>query len=118
MTNELDERNKSIVMDFQNGISVKELSVKYSLSISMIRNIIKKVIPNYDNRRFLNDEEIKYVVEQYYYKSSSNLSNELKCSRSLILKTWLNNGLNNKCIGRQYYCDFDYFEIINKSEKA
>ena len=36
-----NDRNKEIYDDYKNGISLKELSVKYSLSISRIHQIIR-----------------------------------------------------------------------------
>ncbi len=39
---ELEERNKSIKEEYQNGISMEFLSEKYNLSISAVRKIIYK----------------------------------------------------------------------------
>lgn len=65
----------------------------------------------------LNEEQIKYTIENYYTKSSTTLSKKFDCSSSLIKKIWKANNLQGKG-HRVYYSDFDYFENIDDEHKA
>lgn len=69
-------------------------------------------------RHILSNDEKNYIIENYYLATSTGLAKEIGCSRSAVLKVWMENNLSGKGMGRTYYCDFDYFENINTSNKA
>ena len=97
--------------------SSRKMAEFYGFDKATILNYAKEIgyVNNY--RRVLNEEEIKYVLDNYYSKSSVTLSKELNVSKSYITKLWRINGLKDKQT-RKYYLDEDYFETIDTKDKA
>lgn len=68
-------------------------------------------------KKFTNEDE-KYACDNYLLKSSTLIAKEIGCSRSWVLKTWINNNLSGKEIGRQYYLNENYFKENINEKKA
>jgi hypothetical protein len=69
-------------------------------------------------KRKYSDNDYKYIIDNYYLKTSTEISTIIGCSRQLVLKIWKDNGLKGKDLSRQYYCNFDYFKNIDTRNKA
>lgn len=97
--------------------SSRKMAEFYGFDKATILNYAKEIgyVNNY--RRVLNEEEIKYVLDNYFSKSSVTLAKELNVSKSYIKKLWRVNGLKGKQT-RKYYLDEDYFETIDTKDKA
>ena len=68
----------------------------------------------------LNNElrrQVPYICSQKGKKTKATLAKELNCSISFINKVWIENNLTNTVAG-VYYCDENYFNIIDNLEKA
>ena len=93
------------------------MSEYYGISSSTILNFAKTI--GYKNvyRSELNADEIKYVCDNYYFKKSIDLANELNVSKSYICKIWKINGLKGKS-RRSYYINFNYFHNVDTFDKA
>lgn len=63
-------------------------------------------------------QDYEFIIEHYLDMTSTEIAKKIGCSRQLVLKVWMDNGLKGKDKSRQYYFDFDYFENINSSNKA
>lgn len=112
------KRNNSIIEDSLNGLNVKQLKDKYNLSESMIRIILKNNNIKYQERKQLTDKDIEYIINRYNYDTSTNISKEIGCSRSAVLKVWKDNNKKGKDRSRKYYCNFNYFNKIDSPNKA
>lgn len=55
-----------------------------------------------------------YIIENYYKKTASQLSNEIGCSQSYIAKIWSKAGLKGKGSFR-YYCNQNFFKNTNEN---
>lgn len=69
-------------------------------------------------RRKFTEEDVQYACENYNKMTSKEIAKHIGCSRSWVLKVWMENNLSGKDIGRQYYSNFDYFEKIDTYNKA
>ena len=58
-----------------------------------------------------------YILQNYYTKTARELAQEIGCSKEYVAKVWLENGLSGKT-NRSYYCDYNFFEVIDSEEKA
>ena len=56
----------------------------------------------------------EYIIENYYKKTSTQLSNEIGCSQSYVAKIWSKAGLKGKGSFR-YYCNQNFFKNINEN---
>lgn len=101
--------------------SSRAMGEYYNVDKTTILNYAKKI--GYDAKKhrndikILTDEQIAYIIENYNKKPSSVLAKELGVSKSLIKKTWTENGLRGK-IRRTYYVNDNYFENIDSKDKA
>ncbi|WP_141639530.1 LAGLIDADG family homing endonuclease [Clostridium haemolyticum] len=115
----LKERNKNIIKEYQHSIPITQISNKYNITDSMVRNILRRTVgDNYTCNHNLSQEEINYIIEHYYDKSSQEISQILNIHRGTITKLWHDNGLFGKDQSRRYYCDFNYFNRIDTRNKA
>lgn len=120
-----DKRNIEIAEDFDEGMSVKDISQKYKLSEAQIRNILKKYNPekyilksNLKKGKRVSEEEKQYIINNYYNKKAIDISKELNIPKGTITKIWFDN-VKDKKIPMQYICtNQNYFEDINAPEKA
>ena len=109
----------------KNQFILKYQELKSASAVSAYYNVCKPTVLKYANkigfvnqyRNSLTSDEVKYVLENYYLKTSLNLSKELNVSKSLIIKTWRENKLAGKQ-SRRYYINENYFEEINSFDKA
>lgn len=114
-----EERNKKIIDDFKLLGSYTLVADNNKVSPSLVSLIVPDSHKDkYGNHRFLSEDEHEYIIENYELKTSTEIASKLGMSRSCILNVWLREKLRGKDIGRQYYCDFDYFETIDSAEKA
>lgn len=58
------------------------------------------------------EEDYQFMVDNYNTMTSGNIAKIIGCSRSLVLKVWIDKGLQGKDKSRQYYCNFEYFSTI------
>ena len=114
----IEKRNIIIKNDFFNGLSIKELSIRYGLVESQIRKIVDlKMNFTYRERSIISQEQRDYVLDNYKNNSSSQLTKIMGLNRNTITKIWHDNELYGKD-NRQYYCDFNYFANIDNHDKA
>ncbi len=59
----------------------------------------------------------QYIIDNYYKKTSTSLAKEIGCSKSYIIKIWMENCNKDKDV-RKYYSNFDYFKKIDSHNKA
>lgn len=141
------KRSPSVVYDYikRNNINIKEYSrrsdkwkppndrlfidkydeLKNANSMAKYFGVCKKTILSYAKeigytnhyRAELTDEQVHYICSQYYLKSAKEIAKELNMSKSLISKTWKQNGFIGK-INRTYYCNENYFKTIDTPERA
>lgn len=103
------------IKDYQALKSSRKMAKKYNVSKCTILNYANKI--GYKNEPLLNEDDIEYIINNYYNFSASQLSKKFNCSGSRISQIWMNNGLVGK-INRTYYSDFSYFEKIDTFDKA
>ncbi|PGP12576.1 hypothetical protein COA01_32695 [Bacillus cereus] len=105
---------------YNNSRYIKEIANHYGKSHSCIVNFAEELglESKHPNRAKLSPNEVEEIIELYNKDTSTNLAKHFNCSRSLILKIWMDNGLNGKDKGRQYYSNFDYFANIDSPDKA
>lgn len=58
-----------------------------------------------------------YIISNYNKTTSKKLAEEIGCSKPYIIKVWREAGLHGKT-NRSYYCDYNFFHIINSENKA
>lgn len=113
------------IKKFKELKSVKEMSFYWGVDRATIRNYAKKIGFNYKdfipshNFKQPSEEDIKYICEQYYCKTSKELAEKFGVSKSYIKKIWKKNGLSGKR-NKPYTYVFDenYFESIDSKDKA
>lgn len=111
-----EEEFKEIYIHSKNDI---EVGAFFGVPNYTIGRFAKKIgLTREKNYRIITKEIEKEIIDNYNSESSTNLAKRFGCSRSLILKIWMDNGLNGKDIGRQYYSNFDYFSNMDSPDKA
>lgn len=114
-------RNKRILKDWDKGFSKEKISNNYSISHSMISNILRnnknKINRPYPEKKKLSADDKRFIVRSYDSRTSSDIAGVLGINRGTVTKVWYDEGLQGKDT-RQYYCNFDYFKDVNKPEKA
>lgn len=93
------------------------LAEHYGVSKRTVLKYAQKIGYINDYRNSLTEKEVRYILENYYFKTSITLSEKLGVSKSLITKTWRENNLKGKCC-RRYYINENYFSKINSKDKA
>lgn len=73
--------------------------------------------PHEQSKYYLSKNEEKYIIKNYYKKTSKQLAKEIGCSKSLVSKVWKENNLKGKG-SYSYYYNQNYFNTINTSPKA
>lgn len=89
----------------------------YCCDKATILRYAKNIGYNNNYRNSLNEEQKQDILDQYELKTSKELSEYYGVSTSLITKVWSENGLIGK-ERRLYPFDYNYFEIIDSSDKA
>lgn len=108
---------EKFIKDYKILKSSRKMSELYKCDRKLILKYAKEIgfVNNY--YRDLSDEEIKYITDNYYTKTSTQLSNELGVSQSLIKKIWKENCLKGKT-SYVYPFNYDYFKSIDTKDKA
>ena len=74
-----------------------------------------------NNRRekgFLSEDDKKYILSISDRHTALEISKMYNCSRSTILKLWMDEKYNKNGLSYKYYVDHNYFEEINTPNKA
>ena len=92
--------------------------VELSKILKIDRHTVSKYKKEFNISTTKNYDKYKqYILDNYYSKTSIQLSEEIGCSRSYITKVWCENNLSGKS-HYSYYCNYNYFSKIDNSEKA
>lgn len=109
---------EQFIQDYDLLKSSRKMADKYKVNRKAILSFAKQIGYQNTNMGVKITEEIKpYLREQYYYKSSTELSKELNISASTIAGFWRREGLKGKK-RRVYHYNEHYFQNIDTPEKA
>lgn len=117
-------------MAFKNTVDKNEFiknydELKSASKMAELYNVSKDVIQLYakhigyvNHYRFeATTEQIQYIINNYYLKSSKDIADEIGCSKGFVKKIWRVNGLNGKT-NRSYCVDDNTFKLIDTPIKA
>lgn len=109
---------EQFIQDYDLLKSSRKMADKYKVNRKAILSFAKQIGYQNTNMGVKITEKIKpYLREQYYYKSSTELSKELNISASTIAGFWRREGLKGKK-RRVYHYNEHYFQNIDAPEKA
>ena len=97
--------------------SATKMGEYYNVCKRTILKYAKKIGYVNHYRPELSQEQIDYICENYNFKTSLTLGEELPVSSSYVKATWRKHGLKGKH-PMIYYTNFDYFEKIDSYDKA
>ena len=94
----------------------QEMADKLGCNKSTISNWRKKLGISFSETHDFSQYN-QYIIDNYYTKTAKKISEEIGCSKSYVTKIWRENNLIGKTT-RQYYSNFNFFEIIDNEDKA
>lgn len=117
---------QEIILNYQNGIPIKDISIKHNISLWLLYKILKNNgINKKTNQSGLDINNLdKNLIISLYNKglSATKISKQLKCSHTLILNFLEQNGINktpkNQLIRKYKSINEHYFDIIDNEEKS
>ena len=113
-----DWDKEQFIKDYDELKSSRKMAIKYNVSHKTILSFAKQIGYKATNKRLvLTDEMKRYLIEQYNYKSATELSKELNILASTISGFWHREGLRGKS-PRVYQYNEQYFHTIDSADKA
>lgn len=114
-----DESLQQFIKNYKELKSESRMAKLYNVGRHVIGDYVKRHNLQYlENKRGkLSEEEIKYINDMYYTKSSSVIAEELNINQSTVSAVWFRYGLRNKD-RRIYELNQNYFSDIDNDDKA
>lgn len=113
----MNKINQEKIDFIKNNLDMSNIELANILQIDRgtVRKYKKKEGVIYQPKNF--HEYDDYIISHYYDMTSRQLADEIGCSDAYVSKVWNLAGLHGKGSYR-YFCNQDYFEKIDSSNKA